>query len=69
MSEHREKRLKRLVTYVPPSLAEQLELFRDEGSNVISMSDYLHDVIEEHIRVRSAMRITRQTIGRRLGNQ
>lgn len=64
----REKRLKRVVAYIPMSMAEQLELFRDEGSNVISMSDYLHDVIEEHIRVRSAMSIRRQTISRRLGN-
>ena len=64
----REKRLRRLVAYVPPSLAEQLELFKDEDSRVISMSDYLHDVIEDFCQRKGAIRIQRQVIGRRLVN-
>ena len=64
----REKRLKRLVAYVPPSLAEQLELFKEEDSKIISMSDYLHDVIEDFVARKSAIRITRQQVGRRLVN-
>lgn len=64
----REKRLRRLVAYVPPSLAEQLELFKEEDSKVISMSDYLHDVIEDFCQRKGAIRIQRQVIGRRLVN-
>ncbi len=64
----REKRLKRLVAYVPPALAEQLLLFKEEDSRVISMSDYLHDVIEDFVERKSAIRITRQHVGRRLVN-
>lgn len=64
----REKRIRRLVAYVPTDLAHQLELFKDEDSKVISMSDYLHDVIEDFCARKSAIRITRQQIGRRLVN-
>ena len=64
----REKRLKRVVAYIPASYFEQLELFKGEESNVLSMSDYLHDVIEEHLQLRS-IRISKQRIGRRVGNQ
>lgn len=64
----REKRLRRLVAYVPPRLALQLELFKDEDSSVISMSDYLHDVIEDFCARKEAIRITRQQVGRRLVN-
>jgi hypothetical protein len=59
----REKRLRRVVAYIPDSLFEQLELFKGEESNVLSMSDYLHDVIEQHIE--RSMRISKQTIRRR----
>ena len=68
MTLRREKRVRRLVAYVPPELAQQLELFKSEDSGVISMSDYLHDVIEDFCARKSAIRITRQQIGRRLVN-
>lgn len=63
----REKRIRRVVAYIPPSLMEQLELFKEEESKVLSMSDYLHDVIEEHIAMRS-IRISKQKIARRVVN-
>lgn len=52
-----------MVAYISPSLFEQLELFKSEESNVLSMSDYLHDVIEQHLS--RSMRISKQTIRRR----
>jgi hypothetical protein len=64
----REKRTAKLQTHVPPSTREQLELFVKE-SNVLSMSDYLFEVVEEHIAWKAAMRISKQKIGRRVGNQ
>lgn len=64
----REKRLKRVVAYIRPSLYEQLELFKGAESNVLSMSDYLHEVIEQHLELCS-IRISKQRIGRRVGNQ
>lgn len=65
----REKRTAQVKSHIPQSLKEQLELFREERGNVVSMSDYLHEVIEEHIAFKSAMRISKQRIGRRVGNQ
>jgi hypothetical protein len=44
-----------------------LELFVAQ-SNVISMSDYLFEVIEEHVAFKS-IRISKQKIGGRVGNQ
>lgn len=61
----REKRGKRLVAWVPNTLREQYELFVAERGNVISMSDYLFEVLEEH----AAMKIVKQKIGRRVGQQ
>ena len=61
----REKRVSQVRAWIPPSMRQQLELFVAEEGNVVSMSDYLHRVIEEHI----AMRIVKQKIGRRVGNQ
>lgn len=60
----REKRTAQVKAHIPHSLREQLELFVAE-SNVISMSDYLHEVLAEHV----AVRIAKQKIGRRVGNQ
>lgn len=60
----REKRAAAVKAHIPYSLREQLELFRAED-NVISMSDYLHRVIEDHV----AVRIAKQKISRRVGNQ
>lgn len=65
----REKRTAQVRANIPPTLKEQLELFVAEEGNIISMSDYLFEVIEQHIAVRSAMRISKQRIGRRVGNQ
>lgn len=62
----RQKRTRRVVAYIPDHLFEQLELFRGEESNVLSMSDYLHDVIEQHLN--RSMRVSKQTIGRRVVN-
>jgi hypothetical protein len=60
----REKRSARLVAHVPHSLREQYEMFVAEGK-VISMSDYLFGVLEEH----AAVRVVKQKIGRRAGQQ
>lgn len=60
----REKRSAKVQGYIPPTMYEQLELFAEQDG-VISMSDYLHRVLDEHV----TMRIARQKIGRRVGNQ
>lgn len=60
----REKRARKIQGSVEPSMYEQLELFAEQDG-VISMSDYLHRVLDEHV----TMRIARQKIGRRVGNQ
>lgn len=52
----REKRIKGVRAWITPSLAEQLELFVAEQGNVVSMSDYLFEVIEQHVEVKKAMR-------------
>lgn len=61
----REKRTAKLQSYVSPSMRQQLELFARESGQVVSLSDYLFEIVEEHI----AMRIAKQTLGRRVGNQ
>lgn len=65
---NREKRIRRVVAYIPEPLAQQLALFKEEDSRVISMSDYLHDVIEDFVERKSMIRIQRQRVGRRLVN-
>jgi hypothetical protein len=65
----REKRSVPVKAHITPSLMEQLELFRAEESNVLSMSDFLFGVLEEHIAMKSAIRISKQKIVRRIGNQ
>jgi hypothetical protein len=64
----REKRSVPVKAHITPSLAEQLELFRAEENNVLSMSDYLFGVLEEHVAFKS-IRISKQKLGRRIGNQ
>lgn len=64
----REKRTAQVKAHITPSLREQLELFVAEQGNVVSMSDYLFEVIEEHVAVKS-IRVSKQKIGRRVGNQ
>lgn len=63
----REKRIAQVKAHITPELRQQLELFVAE-SNVVSMSDYLFEVLEEHVALRS-IRISKQRLGRRVGNQ
>lgn len=63
----REKRTAQVKSHITPSLREQLELFVAQQGNVVSMSDYLFEVIEEHVAVRS-IRTSQQKFGRRTGN-
>lgn len=60
----REKRDAQLKAHVPQSLREQYELFVAQQGNVISLSDYLFGVLEEH----AAMRQAKQRMGRRVVN-
>jgi hypothetical protein len=64
----REKRTAQVKAHITPELRQQLELFVAEEGNVVSMSDYLFSVIEEHVALRS-IRISKQRLGRRVGNQ
>lgn len=49
-------------------MREQLELDLRERSNVLSISDYLFEMVEERLAHR-AIRINRQQVGKRIGNQ
>ena len=62
----REKRTAQVKAHITPTLREQLELFVAQEGNVVSMSDYLFEVIEEHVAMRS-IRIAKQRLGRRVG--
>jgi hypothetical protein len=62
----RQKRTAQVKAHIPDELKRQLELFVQE-SNVISMSDYLFEVLEEHVALRS-IRTSKQRFGRRVGN-
>lgn len=62
-----EKRTKRVQAHLTPTLHEQLELFVAGQGRVVSMSDYLFEVIEEHVAMQS-IRISKQKITRRAGN-
>jgi hypothetical protein len=64
----REKRTAQVKAHITPELRQQLELFVAEEGNVVSMSDYLFEVIEEHVALRS-IRVSKQRLGRRVGNQ
>lgn len=63
----REKRTAQVKAHITPTLREQLEIFVRQ-SNVTSMSDYLFEIIEEHVAVQS-IRVSKQKIARRVGNQ
>ena len=67
----REKRTAQVKAHITPTMREQLELFVAEAGNVVSMSDYLFEVIEEHVTLKQmrSMRISHQRIGSRVGNQ
>lgn len=62
----REKRTAQVKAHIPESLREQLELFCAE-SNVVSMSDYLFEVLAAHATKR--MNESKQKTWRRAQNQ
>lgn len=63
----REKRSEIIRSRITPAMREQLELDLRERSNVLSMSDYLFELVEDRL---TAIRIQRQKIGaRRVGEQ
>jgi uncharacterized protein YkvS len=64
----RPKRTAQVKAHITPELREQLELFVAERGNVVSMSDYLFEVIEEHVAFK-AVRVSRQRLSKRIGNQ
>lgn len=47
-------------------MREQLELDLRQRSNVLSMSDYLFELVEDRL---TAIKISQQKIGRRVGQQ
>ena len=53
------------MAYIHPSKAERLQEFAYQ-SNVTSLSDYLFELIEEHIDQQD-MRISKQKLGARVG--
>jgi hypothetical protein len=63
----REKRSERVQAHITPTLREQLELFVEQRGRVVSISDYLFEVIEEHVAMQS-IRISKQKVARRVGN-
>jgi hypothetical protein len=57
-------------TYLRPEIREQLELFAARSSNIITLSEYLAEMCEQHvIEKQVAIEISKQKIGRRFGNQ
>jgi hypothetical protein len=62
----REKRSEIVRARITPTMREQLELDLRERSNVLSMSDYLFELVEERLAHR-AIRVSRQQIGKRIG--
>lgn len=64
----REKRSAQVKAHITPSLREQLELFVAESSKVVSMSDYLFEVIEEHVALK-AVRMSRSKVSRRIAGE
>lgn len=63
----RQKRTAQVKAHITPELREQLELFVAQEGNVVSMSDYLFGVIEEHVALRAIRRKT--PMSRRIGNE
>jgi hypothetical protein len=62
----REKRSAQVKAHITPAMREQLELFVSE-SNVKSISDYLFEVLEEHVAYKS-IRVSKQKIGKQVAN-
>ena len=64
----REKRTAQVRANIPESLHDDFKELVAEESNVISVSDYLFSMIEERVHLR-AIRISKQKLGKRIGQQ
>jgi hypothetical protein len=64
----RPKRNAQVKAHITDDMRQQLELFVAEEGNVVSMSDYIFGVLEDHIAFK-AIRIHRQKLGKRTGTQ
>lgn len=64
----RPRRSEILRTRVTPEMRQQLELDLRERSNVLSMSDYLFELVEDRLEQR-AIRVSKLSLGRRTGTQ
>lgn len=62
----REKRSEIVRSRITPSMRQQLELDLRERSNVLSISDYLFELVEHRL---DAIRLEREKIGRRMGTK
>jgi hypothetical protein len=65
---NREKRTEIVRSRMTASMVEQIKLDLQETSNVLSLSDWLFEAAEERLAKR-AVRVARQQISRRMGNQ
>lgn len=63
---NREKRTEIVKARITPTMREQLELDLRQRSNVLSISDYLFELVEDRL---TAIKIEEQKIGRRFGQQ
>jgi spermidine synthase len=64
----RSKRIRPVKAHLTPELYEQLEMcLEEQGSRVVTMSDYLFEVIEEHVAMK-AIRVGKQKTLRRAGH-
>ena len=63
---NREKRTEIVRARITPSMREQLELDLRQRSNVLSMSDYLFELVEDRL---TTIRIQQQKVGKRIGQQ
>lgn len=62
----KEKRSEIVRARITPTMREQLELDLRQRSNVLSISDYLFELVEDRL---EAIHIQQQKLGRRIGNQ
>jgi hypothetical protein len=65
----REKRTAQIRANIFPSTKAELEQVLAEEGKVISLSDWLFETVEEKLAMRRAIRISKQRIGRRIGQQ
>ena len=62
----RERRSEILRARVTPSMRQQLELDLRQRSNVLSISDYLFELVEDRLQT---IQVQQQKLGRRMGQQ